>query len=447
MNNEPERSNSSAPNHNLPDHPAELGLPPMLMVRQDFDVPPPLDLEAAADDQWEQLSATLKISPGDRVAVGVGSRGIDNLALVTRKVIEQLKSAGAEPFVIPAMGSHGGATENGQIGVLTERGITKQSVGAPIEATMETVALGESADGIPLFMDRLAHEADGIVLINRVKPHTNFIGTTESGILKMLAIGLGNQRGAEHYHRLSLVRPQYDIISGAARALLGKTKFLFGVALLENQHHQTCGLKMADGTRIEAVEADLLKQARALLPGLPVEQIDLLIVDEMGKDISGEGIDPNVVGRDCCAYGAGRDTPRITRIYVRDLTEATQGSALGIGQADFTLKRLVDLIDFEATAINCLTACCPEAGRVPLTYDTDRQALVAALTTIRPVRPADLGIVYIKNTLDLRRILVSQCYAEQLGVDPGVDPEAGAVHLEFDRDGMMKSPFDSPVSG
>jgi hypothetical protein len=341
------------------------------------------------------------------------------------------------------MGSHGGATAQGQIEVLAERGITEQSAGAPIEASMETISLGTGGENIPLFLDRLAYEADGIVLINRVKPHTNFIGATESGVMKMLAIGLGNQKGAEHYHRLSLLRPQYEIISTAARTLLDRSKFLFGVALLENQHHQTCSLKMAGKQHIEQVEAGLLEQARVLLPGLPVEQVDLLIIDEMGKDISGEGIDPNVVGRDCCSYGARRDNPCVTRILVRDLTEATRGSALGIGQADFTLKRLVDKIDFEATAINCLTACCPEAGRVPLTYDNDRQALAAALTTIRPSQPDEVGIVYIKNTLDLRRMMVSQAYAEQLERDPGQVVEAVGKSFEFDLEGMLKSPFAS----
>jgi hypothetical protein len=341
------------------------------------------------------------------------------------------------------MGSHGGATAQGQIEVLAERGITEQSAGAPIEASMETISLGTGGENIPLFLDRLAYEADGIVLINRVKPHTNFIGATESGVMKMLAIGLGNQKGAEHYHRLSLLRPQYEIISTAARTLLDRSKFLFGVALLENQHHQTCSLKMAGKQHIEQVEAGLLEQARVLLPGLPVEQVDLLIIDEMGKDISGEGIDPNVVGRDCCSYGARRDNPCVTRILVRDLTEATRGSALGIGQADFTLKRLVDKIDLEVTAINCLTACCPEAGRVPLTYDNDRQALAAALTTIRPSQPDEVGIVYIKNTLDLRRMMVSQAYAEQLERDPGQVVEAVGKSFEFDLEGMLKSPFAS----
>ena len=420
-----------------------LTLPPMFMVRQNFEVPPQLDIEAAVDAEWDRLTAPLGISSAARVAVGVGSRGIDNLARVTRKVVEKLRLAGAEPFVIPAMGSHGGASAAGQIEVLAERGVTEQSVGAPIDATMETVYLGTSEEGIPLFLDRLAHEADGIVLINRVKPHTNFIGATESGVMKMLAIGLGNQKGAEHYHRLSLVRSQYEIISTAARALLARSKFLFGVALLENQYHQTCSLKMADSAHIEQVESAVLEQARILLPGLPVDQVDLLIVDEMGKDISGEGIDPNVVGRDCCSYGARRDTPCVTRILVRDLTEATMGSALGIGQADFTLKRLVDKIDVEATAINCLTSCCPEAGRVPLTYDNDHQALSAALTTIRPSQPDEIGIVFIKNTLELSRMMVSQAYAEQLERDPGVVVETVGKRLEFDHEGMLISPFVS----
>ena len=415
----------------------------MLMIRQNFEVPPPLDIEAAMDAEWDRLTPTMSISPAARVAVGVGSRGINNLALVIRKVVDKLRQTGVKPFVTPAMGSHGGATAQGQIEVLAERGITEQSVGAPIEATMETVSLGDKCEDIPIFLDRLAYEADGIVLINRIKPHTNFIGTTESGVMKMLAIGLGNQKGAEHYHRLSLQRPQYEIISTAARTLLDRSKFLFGVALLENQHHQTCSLKMADKEHIEQVEAGLLKQARVLLPDLPVEQVDLLIIDEMGKDISGEGIDPNVVGRDCCSYGARRDTPCISRILVRDLTEATRGSALGIGQADFTLKRLVDKIDFEATAINCLTACCPEAGRVPLTYDNDRQALAAALTTIRPSQPDEVGIVYIKNTMDLRRMMVSQTYAEQLARDPVLVVETVGKRLEFDLEGMLKSPFAS----
>jgi hypothetical protein len=322
--------------------------------------------------------------------------------------------------------------------VLRARGITRESVGAPVEATMEVVSQGE-VDGIPLFLDRLAHEADGIVLINRIKPHTNFIGPTESGLIKMIAIGLGNQKGAEHYHRLSVVRDQYAIISTAGKALLDRCKVLFGVGMVENQEHQTMVLKMARAGEIEAVETELLKRARACLPLLPLEEIDLLIIDEMGKDISGEGIDPNVVGRDCCAYGARRPIPLVTRIFVRDLTEGSEGSGLGIGQADFTVKRLVDKIDFQVTAVNCLTSCCPESGMIPLTYPTDREAIAAALVTLRPYTLEDLRLVHIKNTLELTKMLVSVGCLGALAGKPDVEVGDRDLELTFDDAGNLLS--------
>jgi hypothetical protein len=370
--------------------------------------------------------------------VGVGSRGISNLDVVVRGIVSMLKEAGCRPFVIPAMGSHGGATAEGQKEVLRLRGITEESVGAPVEATMDVGPMGE-VDGIPLFVDRLAHEADGIVLINRIKPNTNFIGPTESGLIKMIAIGMGNQKGAEHYHRLSLVRDQFTIISTAGKELLKRCKVLFGVGLLENQDHETCLLKMARATDIEAMETELLKKARECLPLLPLDEIDLLIIDEMGKDISGEGIDPNVVGRDVCAYGARRPLPRITRIFVRDLTEGTEGSALGIGQADFTTRRLVDKMDFATTAINCLTACCPEAGKVPLTYENDREAIAAALMTLRPYDLSDLRIVHIKNTLALNFLAVSVGCLASIENLPDLDIDEKAFDLNFDDSGNLIS--------
>jgi hypothetical protein len=305
---------------------------------------------------------------------------------------------------------------------------------------MDVVPMGE-AEGIPLFVDRLACEAAGIVLINRIKPHTNFIGPTESGLIKMMAIGMGNQKGAEHYHRLSLVRDQFTIISTAGRELLKRCRVLFGVGLLENQDHETCLLKMAPAPGIEAMETELLKKARESLPLLPLDEIDLLIIDEMGKDISGEGIDPNVVGRDVCAYGARRPLPRVTRIFVRDLTEGTEGSAIGIGQADFTTRRLVDKMDFEVTAINCLTSCCPEAGKIPLTYENDRDAIAAALMTLRPYSLDDLRIVHIKNTLELNVIAVSMGCLESIekGADIAIDGDP--FDLEFDESGNLVSSF------
>ena len=418
----------------------ERKLPWMRIIEQRYDVPPRIDASAEVDREWMRIKDGLDLPKGANVAVGVGSRGITNLAIVVRAVVAKLKEAGCRPFIIPAMGSHGGATAAGQVDVLRSRGITQESVGAPVRATMDVIPMGE-VDGIPLFMDRLAQEADGIVPINRIKPHTNFIGPTESGLIKMLAIGMGNQIGAEHYHRLSVVRDQYTIISSAGKALIKRCPVLFGVGLVENQEHETALIKMALAHEIEAVETDLLKMARACLPTLPVDEIDLLIIDEMGKDISGEGIDPNVVGRDVCAYGAKRANPKITRIFVRELTKGSEGSGLGIGQADFTTQRLVDKIDFQVTAINCLTSCCPESGMVPLTYPNDREAIAAALMTLRPYTREDLRIVHIKNTLELMSVLASQGCLGDLEKTPDLKVGTENLELTFDRSGNLITPF------
>jgi hypothetical protein len=415
----------------------ELILPRMKVVRQHFDVPPPVDVVAEFNREWNRLKDRLVLSPGMSIAVCVGSRGITDLTTAVRAVVTALKEAGCNPFITTAMGSHGGATVEGQIEVLAVRGITEETVGAPIRATMDVVSMGE-IDGIPLFLDRIAHEADGIVLVNRIKPHTNFIGPTESGWIKMIAIGLGNQIGAEHYHRLSLIRDQYHIISTAGRELIKGSKVLFSLGLVENQEHETAIVKLAGVDETEAVETELCATARSYMPGLPLDEIDLLIVDEMGKDISGEGIDPNVVGRDVCAYGARRPLPAISRIFVRDLTDGTEGSALGVGQADFTVQRLVDKIDFQVTAINCLTACCPESGRVPLAYPNDRDALTAAMMTLRPCSAEDVRIVHIKNTLELKTLLVSQGCVAELEGKPGIEIAEDA-ELAFDREGNLMS--------
>ncbi|MCB2148952.1 MAG: nickel-dependent lactate racemase [Deltaproteobacteria bacterium] len=420
-----------------------LNFPDMLLIRQKFHVPPPVDPQAAVDRALAGISEDLKALSGLRVAVCLGSRGIDGIVPVARHVVKRIRAAGADVFVMPAMGSHGGATAKGQVEVLAHRGITEASMGCAIIADMETVRLGETADGIPLFINRLAHEADALCLINRVKPHTNFIGATESGVIKMAAIGLGNQVGAEHYHRLSLARDQYSIISSAGRDIILRKERFIGIAAVENQKHQICLIRAAMGSAIEPMETEMLAYARTLLPGLPMDDIDLLIVDEMGKNISGEGIDPNVVGRDCCTYGARRSRPRITRIFVRDLTELSVGSALGIGQADFCLSRLVRKIDTAATYVNCLTACCPEAARIPMTFDTDAQALKAAFSSIRPCTERDIGVVRIKNTMDLETLLVSEAYREEMEILDTVEILGRADKPAIDAAGMLR-PMPEP---
>lgn len=417
-----------------------MKLPPMRMMRQRYTVAPKVDVSAEMNRQWDRIKNSLNLPEGSSLAIGVGSRGITHLADVVRAVVTKTRQAGYTPFITPAMGSHGGATAEGQIKVLANSGITEAGVGAPIRATMEVVSMGE-VNGIPLFLDKLAHGAAGIILINRIKPHTDFSGPTESGLIKMMAIGLGNQIGAEHYHRLSVIRNMYEIISSAGKALLNRTNFLFGIGLVENQEHATTILRMILPEELEEMEIELLKVAREVMPKLPLGEIDLLIIDEMGKDISGAGIDPIVTGRYNCGYREKQQGPNISRIFVRDLTDASEGNALGIGQADIATRCLVNKIDTESTAINCLTSCCPQDGKIPLTFDTDRAAVAAALMTLRPHTLQDLSIVYIKNTLELNRLMVSQGCLPNLEGRPNLYIESESLGLAFDSAGNLISPF------
>jgi hypothetical protein len=413
-----------------------LKLPAMRLIRQRYDLPPEVDVSAEVERQWIGITDEIYLAEGSVVAVAVGSRGISNLAAIVRGVVTKLKEAGAEPFITPAMGSHGGATDGGQIEVLKHRGITEDSVGVPIKATMEVINLGE-VDGVPLFIDRLAHDADGIVLINRIKPHTEFSGPTESGLIKMLGIGLGNHIGAEHYHRAAMTHGFYKIISTIGSALLNRLNILFGVALVENQEHRTAMLRMVPARQIVPIESQLLEKAREYMPKIPVNEIDLLIIDEMGKDISGAGIDPKVVGRAICSWADTEPWPKISRIFVRDLTEATEGHAAGLGMVDFTTERLVEKIDMQTTAVNALASCCPEEGKIPMNFPSDRQAIAAALMTIRPHTPEDLRIVHIKNTLELSSLSVSEGCLQGLAKNRKIDIGAESFVMKFDQAGNL----------
>jgi hypothetical protein len=413
-----------------------LKLPAMRLIRQRYDLPPEVDVSAEVERQWIGITDEIYLAEGSVVAVAVGSRGISNLAAIVRGVVTKLKEAGAEPFITPAMGSHGGATDGGQIEVLKHRGITEDSVGAPIKATMEVINLGE-VDGVPLFIDRLAYDADGIVLINRIKPHTEFSGPTESGLIKMLGIGLGNHIGAEHYHRAAMTHGFYKIISTIGSALLNRLNILFGVALVENQEHRTAMLRMVPARQIVPIESQLLEKAREYMPKIPVNEIDLLIIDEMGKDISGAGIDPKVVGRAICSWADTEPWPKISRIFVRDLTEATEGHAAGLGMVDFTTERLVEKIDMQTTAVNALASCCPEEGKIPMNFPSDRQAIAAALMTIRPHTPEDLRIVHIKNTLELSSLSVSEGCLQGLAKNRKIDIGAESFVMKFDQAGNL----------
>jgi len=417
--------------------PRGFSYPDMYRVEWQPETPPAVNVEKTLESEWAKCRNKIAIRPGDRIAVGVGSRKIPDLTGIAAFVVARLKAAGADPFILPAMGSHGGGTAQGQTAVLAELGIAEASVGAPVRAVMETVHLGE-IEGIPVYMNRLAHEADGLVLINRVKPHTDFTGPIESGVIKMLAVGLGSRTGADAYHKAAVEKGFSHVLMTAGRHLLKSSRFLFGVALVENRHHEICELCLGTAEEMEPLERRLLKTARNCLPGLPLDTIDLLIVDEMGKDISGAGLDPNVIGgKGTCAWSDDRAFPDITRIFVRDLTEATRGNAMGLGRLDVATERLVDRIDMQTTAVNAITACCPEDCKIPLTLATEKQAVTAALMTLRPYTLDDLKVVHIKNTRDLALMQVSKGCLPELEQRKDIRIVSAGSPMTFDDTGHL----------
>jgi len=422
----------------------DVVLPSMCEVRRQFQGLPAIDPVAAVEAGWQGVAEQVAaLGGGARVALAVGSRGIGDLVPIVRAVSERLRAAGCAPFIVPAMGSHGGATAAGQADVLAMLGIDEAHVGTPVRSTMDVVSCGE-AEGLPLYLDRYAAEADGIVLINRVKPHTDFVGSIESGLMKLLVIGLGNQVGADHYHRLGVVRGLEQTIPTAARALLARVNVICGVALVESEQHHTAALRIVAADQIEAAEMELLALARRHLPGLPLDDIDLLIVDEMGKDISGGGLDPNVVGRTSASWGVKRARPRVSRIFVRSLTARSEGNAAGLGLVDAVTTRLVAQIDHEATAVGALTACCPEDAKIPMVFSSDRHAIRSLLTTVRPTSAEDIRLVHIRSTLDLATLYVSSGCLAHLSRDEVVIPDPSLRALEFDAAGALISPFATP---
>jgi hypothetical protein len=411
----------------------------MLRVRQRFEAPRVDDVAAAVRAELRRIGIGDRIAPGQSVAITAGSRGIADVVVVLRTVVAALQEIGARPFIVPAMGSHGGATAEGQRQLLERLGITEAETGAPIRASMETVELGSTADGVPLHFDRAAHEADHVAIVGRVKPHTNFSGALESGLLKMATIGLGKHLGAATYHR-AIVDHGFDhVVRTAGRLVIERGRIAFGLALVENGWDRTALVEAVPPESFEEREAALLVLAKRWLPRLPVHRPDLLIVDEMGKNVSGSGMDTNVIGRK--PHGTVDRDPEVKRLFVRDLTPETAGNAYGIGLADFTTSRLVRAIDRRTTALNCLTAAHPEAAAVPIHFDTDRAAIDAALATIGLAPPERARIVRIRNTLSLTELDVAETCRAELAGRPDVEVVEPARELVFDAEGNLP-PFD-----
>ncbi len=411
--------------------------PKMLRVQQMFEAPRVTDVPGTIRTELARIGVARRIQAGQSVAIGVGSRGITGMPLIVRTLVECLREIGAEPFIVPAMGSHGGATADGQVKVLASYGITPAAMGAPIRATMDVVELGTTDDGVPLRWDRYAYEADHTIVVNRIKPHTSFAGPIESGLTKMIMIGLGKHTGAAMYHRAAVGIPWDRLVHTAGRTLLARCRIAFGLAIVENAFDETAALEAVPRETILEREPGLLELARHHMPRLPVERADLLIVDEMGKNISGVGMDSNITGR---KHGVASRF-HAKRVFVRELTAASHGNAHGLGMADFTTTRLVRAVDRRATSINSLTAVHPEAAMIPIHFDTDREVIDAALGTIGLAEPAEARIVRIRNTLALSEVEVSETCRADLAGRSDVKIVEPAYALAFDETGNLR-PLD-----
>jgi hypothetical protein len=412
--------------------------PKMARVRQNFPPSISLDFRAVLEKQFAPLLNHVKKS--ETIAVGVGSRGISNIATIVRTTLDILRSAGAQPFIFPAMGSHGGATPEGQTEVLASYGITEAAMSAPIRASMEVREIGLAECGARVFASIPALEANHIILINRIKPHTDFFGALGSGLVKMSVIGLGKKVGAESMHGAASRLGHERVIRDMARVALSKTPVLCGLAILEDQRHQTAALEVIPAREIESREGPLLERARELMPRLPFEEIDLLIVDRIGKNISGAGLDPNIIGRGVDGYLSslarqGRSAPFIRRIFVRELTPETHGNAIGIGMADITTARLVKSIDLPITYTNALTALTPQGAKIPIYFETDRECIERALTSLAIEDPTAARVVRISDTLNLGTMEISQSLAPE--IRDGLTIESAFEPTRFGKDGNL----------
>jgi hypothetical protein len=406
----------------------------MLRVRQKFSGPRLADIGGGV--RQALAVAGIPIKRGDTVAVGAGSRGIANIAAIVRATVDDLKARGARPFIFPAMGSHGGATADGQRDVLAHYGITEATMGCEIRASMDVVQVGEAL-GLPVWMDRIAAEADWIGLVNRVKPHTDFKGSIESGLFKMMTIGLGKYRGAIQYHRANVTHSYETVITAVGREVLAKARIGFGLGIVENGYDETAKVEAFAAADLEAGERRLLKEAREWMARLPFSPIDVLVVEEMGKNISGAGMDTNIIGRPSNPHEPFPADPKILWIAALDLTEESYGNATGIGNADFTTRRLVEKIDMKMTLINCITACAPNGAKVPATYDTDREAVETALSCIGLTPPEKARVIRIKNTLLLGEIECSEAYAPEITKRSDLEVIGEGRALGFDAAGRI----------
>jgi hypothetical protein len=418
----------------------------MMLVRQHFPDRRVEDIVGTIHRELAESGFASGLKPGARIAIGAGSRGIANIATIVRSVVDFWKAAGMRPFIFPAMGSHGAATAEGQADVLAHYGIHEATMGCPVISSLDVVPLGRTPEGIEAFMDRQAFDSDGVMLVGRVKWHTDFSGRIESGLYKMMAIGLGKLAGAQRYHTYAYRLGLEQVIRGVGRQVLTSGKILGGLAILEDANHHTAKLEAVRVENMERREEELLDLAKSWMAKIPAPQIDVLIVDEIGKNISGAGMDTKVINRSIqCHYNPWPELPRIERIFIRDLSDLTYNNGVGLGMAGVATDRLVDRIDWQPTHVNSLTASTPSAIRTPIHFATDRECLEKIAATVGRFDQSEVTIGWIRNTMELGLIAFSENLWPELKKNPALEKVGESRALEFDQDGNLVSMVLQPA--
>jgi hypothetical protein len=412
--------------------------PRIFRVRQTFERQIVADIPATVEAELSRLNLATKVKPGQTVAITAGSRGVANIAIIIKAVVDHAKRLGLLPYIVPAMGSHGGGTAEGQAELLAGYGITEATMGCPVRASMETVVVCQAAEGFPVHFDKHAFGADHVIVVNRVKPHTMFVGDVESGLMKMMLIGLGKHNGAKVYHRVIRNYSFGQIVRSVAREVLSRCRVLCGVGIVENAYDQTAQIKAVGSHEFEDREKELLVTAKKWLPRLPFKQAHILMIDEIGKNISGSGMDTNIIGRKFNDHEPREDEwPKIKIIALRGLTPETHGNASGIGISELVRQRVVDEMNREITNINCETAGHVTAAMIPISKQTDREIIDLSLTCIGMVEPPEAKLMWIRDTLHLSELECSEAYYREAVERPDLTVLEEPRALPFDAIGNL----------
>lgn len=424
-----------------------MNLPLLHHVRQLGHQPTISDVATTVRDRWLKSTLIKRVKPGQRIAIACGSRGIRHIDVIVKTTVDVFLELGTKPFIVAAMGSHGGATPEGQCEVLASYGITEERLGIPIKTEMDTQQIGVNSWGEPVWWDRNAMAADGVVTISRIKPHTDYRGPFESGIAKMCVIGLGKRSGAIQHHRWGWKGLQ-QMLPETMKTILEKAPILGGLGIIENAHEETAVLEVVDRDELLATEPKLLDQARALMPKIPFDEIDVLIIGEIGKNYSGAGIDPNVVGRLLIEAAPELETnrPKVTRMVCLDLSPESHGNGTGVGIADLTTTRLLNQIDQVPFRMNNLTACFLWRSKIPFAFDTDLETIKCAIDTCWQPIPEQLKLVVIPNSLELTELWVSPALATQARTNPELEVNDIPTAFPFDAQGNLVQEFLFPHS-